>query len=401
MMAAYAYKAVDRSGHLVRGVTDAADVDDLDRRLSQMGLDLVRGAPARPGRRGAGPRLRRRQLVHFCFHLEQLTRAGVPLIDGLADLRDSVESRQLQTLAAGIAEAISGGRTLSGALAAYPASFDRVFVGLVRAGEESGHLPEVLARLGESLRWQDELAAQARRAAAYPLLVGVLLLAATAFLMVALVPQIRQLVRGFGLVLPASTRALFAVSDFLVAYGIPVSVLAAGVWAALYFGLRDHPVAGPRIDRIKLALPWLGNLLRKYAMSRFVDTFALLYAAGIPVVDALQTATGVVGNRALLRGLDDAGGAIAAGRGIAAAFREAGLFPPLVVRMLHVGEQTGRLDMTLRDVAYFYDRDVREAAARAQAVAEPALTAVLGALIGWVMLSLLGPIYDLIAGFGG
>lgn len=398
-MSAYAYKALDRIGRIVRGTVDADGDEDLDRRLEQMGLTPIRTSRVR-SRRGAG-RLSRRQLAQFCFQLEQLTRAGVPLLDGLADLRDSADSPAVRAVAASLAASVSAGRPLSDAMAAFPKSFDPVFVGIVRAGEASGHIPEVLARLGESLRWQDELAGQFRRAAAYPAFIAILLAAATVFLVVYLVPQIRQLVRGLGLALPLSTRALFAVADLIAAYGPILAAIPPAAWFATRVWLRRRPSARLAADRLILSLPGIGPVVRKFALARFAETLALLYAAGVPVTGAIATAAGVVGNRSLRAGLGAAGNAIADGRGIAAAFGASGLFPPFVTRMLHLGERTGRLDAALRDVAYFYDRDVRQAADRAQALAEPVMTASLGALLAWVMLSLLGPLYDLVAAVGG
>jgi type IV pilus assembly protein PilC len=153
-----------------------------------------------------------------------------------------------------------------------------------------------------------------------------------------------------------------------------------------------------RFDTLKLSLPVFGTIWRKVVLSRFANVFAMMYASGIPVLDALRATEGVVGNRAIRQGLEQVGNLIAEGRGIAAAFEETGLLPPLAVRMLRIGETTGALDTALVNVSYFYGRDVREAIARMQAMIEPVLTLIVGLILGWVMLAVFGPIYDAVAG---
>jgi type IV pilus assembly protein PilC len=165
-MALFAYKAVDQRGKNVLGRVEAVNIFDLEQRLSRMGLDLVVGAPSsQQARLLGGGRVTRQDLINFCFHLEQLATAGVPLIDGLNDLRESVENRRFREVVSGLVESIEGGRNLSQALAEFPEVFSRVFVSLVRSGEQTGRLPEVLKSLSESLKWEDELAAQTKKLA--------------------------------------------------------------------------------------------------------------------------------------------------------------------------------------------------------------------------------------------
>jgi len=391
----YAYKAVDAAGRTLRGRMEAQNLLDLEARLQRSGLDLIDARPARPD---TGTALTRRDLIALCFHLEQLMQAGVPIIDALADLRDSAEIPRLRTVLAAVLESVSGGATLSGALAAHPRSFDAIFVGLVRAGENAGTLPAILRKLGETLKWQDELAAQTRRLLVYPLfLFGTVGLVAL-FMLLYLVPRMVGFLGNLGQELPAHTRFLLGVSRFLadyphIVFGLPLLLCAAAVLT-----LRHSSRARDRFDLLRLDLPWIGPIHRKIVLARFAAVFAMMYAAGIAVLDAVRATQGAVGNRAIEAALAQVERAIGEGQGIAAAFAAAGLFPPLVVRMLRVGENTGRLDDALAHVGYFYDRDVRESIARMQAAIEPVATVALGLLLGWLMLAVLGPIYDTIAG---
>jgi len=396
-MPLYSYKAVDGEGKNVLGRAEAVNVFDLEQRLSRMGLDLIRGAPSRQtSRLIGGSKVKRQELINFCFHLEQLTAAGVPLVESLTDLRDSLENPRLREVVSGIIESIGGGRNLSQAMAEFPEVFGKVFVSLVRAGEQTGRLPEVLKNLTESLKWEDELAAQTKKLVMYPAFVGVVVLLVTLFLMLYIVPQMVGLIRSMGQDIPLQTRILILVSNFLVGYWWLVIAAPFAIWFGLKSASRSYPSVAFMIDHLKISVPVVGPILRKIVLSRFASSFALMYASGITVLDAIRSLEEIVGNRLLESALRNVGQQIAEGKNLASAFQDAALFPPLVIRMLRVGENTGALDTSLQNVSYFYNREVREGIARLQALIEPMLTLILGAILLWVMLSVFGPIYNMI-----
>lgn len=395
-MALYAYKAMNADGRIVLGRLDAINPIDLELRLKRMDLDFIKANPVKQGGMFGGKSASRRELINFCFHLEQLTRAGVSILDGLTDLRDSLENPNFREVVASMIESIDGGRTLSQAMAEHPQVFDGVFISLISAGESTGKLQEVLTNLVESLKWQDELAAQTKKLIMYPAFMGTVVVAVVVFMMMYLVPKMVGFIKGMGHELPLHTKILIWTSNVFVNYwylvlGIP---LLAAVGIALL--IRSNPHARYRFDEIKLRLPVVGNILRKVILSRFAGVFAMMYSSGISILDSLRATEGVVGNQVIKAGLERVGEMIAEGQSITVAFQNVGLFPPLVLRMLRVGENTGGLDTALVNVSYFYSRDVRESIGRLQAMIEPALTVVLGLVLGWVMLSVLGPIYDTI-----
>lgn len=397
-MPLYTYKAIDAQGKNVIGRTEAVNPFDLEQRLLRMGLDLVYGAPtSQSAKLIGGARIQRQDLINFCFHLEQLTNAGVPIVEGLVDLRESVENRRFREVISGLLESIEGGKSLSQALAEYPEAFSKVFVSLARSGEQTGRLPEVLKSLTESLKWEDELAAQTRKLLIYPLFVGSIVLLVTFFLMIYLVPQMTGFIRNMGQDIPLQTRILMRVSAFFVGYWWAVLAAPFVAWGALKLAMKRNPAVEYAIDQYKLALPLVGPILRKIILSRFASSFAMMYASGITVLDAIRSCEEIVGNRPIENALRGAGQQIAEGKNLTVAFQDAGLFPPLVIRMLRIGENTGGLDTALLNVSYFYNREVREAIGKLQAMVEPALTLVLGAILGWVMLSVLGPVYDTIS----
>jgi len=395
-METFKYKAMDVSGRTVRGTMDAANTTDLEMRLSRMGLDLVH---QKVQQRGHGFRLRRtsrNELINFTFHLEQLVRAGVPLVDALSDLGTTIDDPSFRDVVTELVEAIEGGRTLSEALAGFPGVFGSVYISMVRVGEESGRLPVVLRDLADMLRWQDEMVAYAKRVMIYPLIVLCVVGAVIVFLMIYLVPKLTSFLQTMGGELPLHTKALLAVSDFFVNWWWLLIALAILVPAGIRYMARNSPGFRYRWDGFKLRVWLFGELSYKIRLARFANYFAMMYTSGITVLDALRLSRALMDNVVLARGIERVQEQIAEGETISEAFANAGLFSPLVVRMMRVGETSGALDEALQNVSYFYTREVREAVERLQPAIQPVLTVILGILVAWIMLSVIGPIYDTI-----
>ena len=396
-MPAFQYKAVDRLGRPARGKLEAINEVDLELRLKRMGLDLITFRNVRSGTQAfAKGSVTRRDLITFCFDLEQISRSGIPLIEGLRDLRNGIENPRFREILSSVLEDIEGGKMLSQGLGAFPQIFSPVFVSLIRAGEQSGRLIEVFENLGKALKWQDELVSQTRKLLIYPSLVLVVVLGVVAFLLVYLVPQVVTLLKTMGLALPLQTRILIGLSNFVVHYwfivlAIPVVAVAAGVAV-----LRSNPKARYYFDYVKLRMPVTGPILQKIILARFANFFALMYQSGITILDAIRTSEDIVGNRVIADGLQRAGQQIGSGESLSEAFQNLGLFPPLVIRMMRVGENTGALDTALLNINYFYERDVRESIDKALKLLEPALTLVLGAILALILFSVLTPIYDML-----
>jgi len=279
----------------------------------------------------------------------------------------------------------------------HPNAFDKITVSLTHAGEDSGRLVEVFAHLTESLKWQDEMASQTKSMMIYPAFVGTVVLAITFFLMIYLVPQLVGFIKGMGQDIPIQTRILLATSDFFVNYWY-VMLLTPPVLFGLYkLALVGKPELQYHIDNLKLHIRPTGPILRKIILARFANTFAMMYSSGITILDCIANARDLANNQVISKSLQNVMQEIEAGKNLTQSFQQSGIFPPLVVRMLKVGEATGQLDQALLNVSYFYDRDVKESIKRVQALIEPTMTIILGALLGWVMLSVLSPIYDLIS----
>lgn len=396
-MSVFEYKAVDSFGKTVLGRVEASNDEDLELRLERMGLGLVTFRPARKARIGfRRQKVGRQELVTFCFHLEQLIRAGVPILEALTDLRDSVSNQGFRETVSAVIEEIQGGKTLSQALADFPTIFSPIFVNLIAAGEESGELPEILRNLIESLKWQDELAAQTKKIILYPAFVAVVISGVIMFLMVYLVPQLVGFIENVGESVPLHTRVLIYVSDAIISYWYVFVTVPIATFAALRLWAKGSRHGRYWIDKLKLQLRPVGPIYKKILLARFTSNFALLYRAGVTVLDCLRMGKSLVGNDVVTEALQRAQTQISNGVSLTHAFENTGLFPPLVVRMMRVGETSGALDTALENVSYFYNRDVKESIERVQSMIEPVLTLVLGAMLGWVMMSVLAPIYDLL-----
>ncbi|MDD2914075.1 MAG: type II secretion system F family protein [Gallionella sp.] len=395
-MTLYSYLAIDAQGKRLKGLHDAGNLADLELRLKRGGLDLI-NAKADGGKiRLFLTKIKRADLITFFFNLEQLSRAGVPLLESLVDLRDTMHDAQFRKIIAQLIESIEGGKKLSQAMAQHPEAFGKILVGLTHAGEESGCLPEAFAHLTESLKWQDEMASHTKNIMIYPAFVATIVLAITIFLMIYLVPQLVGFIRSSGQEIPLQTRILLAASAFFVGYWYVLAALIIALPIAAKLLIASSPEMRCKLDRVKLELWIIGPILRKIILARFANTFAMMYGAGINIIECIASTRDVVDNSALAKSLDDIGHEIESGRTLTQSFQNTGMFPPLVIRMLKVGEATGSLDKALLNVSYFYDRDVKDSIKKIQAMIEPVMTIILGALLGWVMLSVLSPIYEII-----
>jgi len=389
------YRAVDQVGRPAHGQMDAMNEVDLELRLERIGLSLITFRAARKSSAlFSGKKVSLQDLVMFCFQLEQLTSAGVPLLEGLADLRDSNPNPHFQKILAAVLDDVEGGRLFSDSLARHPEVFNHVFVNLVKAGEQTGDLPVVFQNLAETLKWQFELISQTKRLIAYPLFVLFVVLGAITFLMIYLVPQMVSFLHNMGQELPVQTKILIAVSALFVDYWWLLLSLPVLAFVGLKFAARANPEVRYYVDYIKLNMPVTGDILKKIILARFARYFALMYQTGIPILDAIRTCEDIAANRVVADALGRVYQQINAGDSMSESFQNAGLFPPLVVRMVKVGENTGGLDTALLKIAYFYDRDVSESIEKMMKMLEPALTVILGAILAFIMFSVLGPVYD-------
>ena len=396
-MPLYKYKAIDASGKFIQGNLDAGNISDLELRLEKMDMDLVTFKQKEPGADLFGRnKIGRRDLINFSFYLEQLTRAGVPILEGLADLRDSEENPTFRDIISGVIEAIEGGNSFSQALGLYPRIFDDVFVSLIKVGERSGKMSEVLVDITETLKWQDELLSKAKKIMTYPAVIGTLVLTVIMFMMIFIVPDIIDAIISLGGEIPFETRALMATSNFLINYWYVVIIAPIVIFFVTRHLYNNNNKARFKLDGLLLKVWLLGPINEKIKISRFTRYFALMFASGITVLDAITLSKSVVSNSVLEDGIERAWQQISEGNSISESFKNIGIFPPLVVRMLRVGESSGQMDKSLNNVSYFFDRDINDSIEKMEPIMQTAMMASIGLIVLWLAMSVLGPIYDTI-----
>lgn len=397
-MATYQYRAVNQSGATISGRLEAGSPSELEARLSRLGLQLVHQKSVRSGVPLFQRKVGRDELAQFCFYLEQLVSGGVPLLEGLSDVRDSVSNPSLRYIVGVIIQEIEQGSTLSTALAKHPKVFDEVFVSLVEAGEESGELSLVLRNLGETIKWQGEMLKRTRKVFTYPIFALIVMILAATFLLLYVVPKITTVLESLGKTLPVYTLALIATADFIGENWLGILIGFLALIFAPIVATRAIPGMDYLFDKFKVRMPIFGSVAEKIVLSRFANVFGLLYGSGINVIDALRISQRSLGNKFLGRGMDRIVDEIVNGKPLSQSFRDSGIFPPLVLRMLRLGETTGGIDAAMGQVKSYYDKDAAEAISVAQAAIGPIMMAFIAGLLVWIILAVYFPLYDLVGG---
>lgn len=395
----YKFRTIDDVGKVRSDTMIASNPMELEKRLKSMGFDLLSCSEQAKASSFFLFRksISKRELINFTFHIEQLLRAGVPLLDGLRDIRDSLDYSHFTDVLQTIIDDIEGGKTFSLAMAEHKHIFDNVYVTLIRVGEETGLLSRVLKELGETLRWQDELAAHSRKIMIYPSIVTVVVLAVVTFLMIYLMPQLLPFIKAMGTEIPTHTKVLMAVSNAFVNYWYIIFGTPFLLYGLVKFLVINNSDARKYVDRVKLKIWLFGPLMLKIKLARFSNYFAMMYGAGITVLDALKISEGVMGNVVLEEAIRSVREKISDGMQISESFESTGVFPTMIIRMVKIGEDTGAMDDALLNVSYFFDREVKESIDKIEPAMMPVLTIILGGIMMWIMMAVLGPVYDAVA----
>jgi type II secretion system protein F len=399
-MPQFTYKAKREDGSVVTGTLQAESersaVDSLGRQgVFPIEIDSrAEGGPAAAQPRRVGRRIKPDDVALFTRQLSDLLKAGVAINRGLRTLATQTSNRQLSETILEIEKEISAGRTLHDALGRFPKIFSTLYVSMVRAGETGGFLEEVLLRLSLFIEKDQELKSRVKAALAYPILLVVVGSAAVAFLMVFFIPRFTPIFEKLGGNLPVMTQIVMAVSYFFRDYWM---VAFAGLFVlGVLLGQVLATVTGRRfLDRLRIRLPVFGDIVRKNAVSRFTRTLGTLLKSGVPILSALSISKEAMGNLILMEDIDEASAGVKQGRSLADILRQARYFPPMVTDMIAVGEEGGNLDEVLVNVAESYDRQVDRAVRVFITLFEPALLVVMAALVGFIVIAMLLPVFSL------
>ena len=400
----FAWRGRDRYGYPRSGEMAGTSAAQVRRELARRGIRSlrVRRCSGQPGRRRLrGGRVRSGDIAVLARQLAALTRAGVPVLQAFGIVAEGTDRAALARLVRAVQADVSAGDSMATALSRRPECFDDLFCHLVEAGERSGTLPAMLDRIATYREKAEALRSKVRKALTYPAAVFCVAIAVSGILLVKVVPQFEQIFAGFGAGLPASTLLVIALSDFVRDWWLTMlGTGAGGAWAARMLRRRSK-AARAFVDRASLRLPVLGRVVRRSSVARCTRTLSTTFAAGVPLVDALQSVANAAGNRvfetAVLRVRD----AVATGRPLHASMRDAGVFPDDVVGMVAVGEESGTLDDMLERVATWYEERVDDAVDAIASMVEPMIMAVLGVLVGGLIVAMYLPIFQLGAVLGG
>ncbi|MBS0312956.1 MAG: type II secretion system F family protein [Proteobacteria bacterium] len=406
-MALYAFEAVRSSGEAVRAQIEAASEADAVERVREQGLILLGIQTAASaamaaherktstlGRLLARRRITREQIVSVTRDLANLIGAGLPLDRAFELLVGLADTGPLASLLQDLRDRVRGGKALSQALAEHPRHFDRLYVNMVRAGEASGTLGPVLARISEFQERSAELRSSVQSALLYPIVLVAVAVVAVLTMLFFVVPKFEATFRQFGRALPPATENLLALSHALRDDGWMLLVAAAAV-IILVRGRMRTPQGQLNWHRRKLTLPVLGDLFSKIEVARFARTLGTLLGNGVSLLPALTIVKDTVDNRALAGSLDGVVARLKAGQGFARPLMETGLYPKLAVHMVAVGEETGRLDSMLIKVADIYDQEVNTSLKRALGLLEPILILTLAVVVGGIIFALMSALLGL------
>jgi type II secretory pathway component PulF len=403
-MALYQYKASDEQGSTVKGVIEAEDEDDLEVQLDNRHLYLIsskvtnKGSSSKGGA-GGGKRVvrakvKRAELISFTVHLSTVIGAGVPILQGIEDMIEETENPRFAQVIRGVRQSIEDGSSISDSFAQYPEVFSELYISILKSGETTGRMDDVLKEIVAFLEWQDELIGTIKSATTYPVIMVIALFSLIGIMFTFVLPRFMGIFDTFDIVLPLPTRIVIAISDFFQSFWW--LIIAGGV--AGFVGLRaanKTPAGRLVLDKVKLNIPVFGDLVRKIALSRFAHYLATLFGAGVNILNALEVVERVVGNAVLAEVVRKARLRVGTGHTVSGALKESKEFPSMVVRMVTIGETTGNLEETLTKVSEYYDREVPVTVKRLFTTLESAIIVVMGAVVCFVVLAILLPMLSL------
>ncbi|MCC6406517.1 MAG: type II secretion system F family protein [Planctomycetes bacterium] len=414
-MNAFKYAAKKSSGQTVEGTIQADDRNQALAELRKQNLVVLKveqvggaAAPAADGKpkRGiglmfqGGPKASQQELVLFTRQLSTMVSSGLALLESIEVLGEQAETPGMKKTCVKIATELRSGSDLSSAMEQCPRAFSPLYISMVRAGEASGQMDVILARLADYLESSATLKREIRAAMTYPVISLVLVLGITAFLMLGVVPTFRQVFDGLGAELPSLTKFVLGVSETMKNNWIAIFGGGFGFCAAIWIFMKTE-VGGLVGDTLAFKAPVFGPLARKVALARFSRTFATLIRSGVPIMGTLDIVAETAGNRLVTRAVVDSKESVRNGQLLSEPLGKSKVFPPMVVRMIAIGERTGALEALLEKIAEFYDAQVKAAIKSLTSLIEPILISFMGVIVGGVVLSVFLPILDIVGKLGG
>ena len=401
MASTYAYRVRDTDGRIIGGTLEADSQGAVASRLRQMGYAPISIEESKPGlkREITLPGLNRiklKDLAVFSRQFATMINSGLSLLRALTILAEQTESKALAEIIGQVRNEVEQGTALSTSLAKHPKTFNRLYVAMIKAGEVGGFLDKVLLELADSIEKEVELRGKVRSAMTYPIAVFAMVIMIVAAMLVFVVPQFETLYSQLGGQLPFLTRILLGASRFVAGWGGGVVVIAVVVGVIAFRRFHATPAGRFAVDRAKLRAPVFGPLVQKTVLSRFSRTLSTLLGSGVPILQSLEIVSETVNNDVVSRAVKDVQDSVREGESLAVPLAKHSVFPPMVVQMLAVGEETGAIDVMLDKVGDFYDAEVSAAVDSLTSLIEPILIAVMGSVVGGMVVALYLPMFNII-----
>jgi type IV pilus assembly protein PilC len=390
----FTWEGKDKRGTRVKGKSLAPDENALRADLRRQGI-----APSRIRKQSqafkSGGKVKPEDIAVFARQLATMLAAGIPMVQAFEIVGNGNDKPAMQKLVLDIKSDVEGGTSLHEALSKHPLYFDDLFVNLVQAGEQAGALESLLDKVATYKEKTEALKKKVKKALFYPAAVLVVAVVVTIILLIFVIPQFEELFKGFGADLPAFTQMIINLSRFIQAEGLFIAMVVGGaIWTFAYFHKRSRKMR-QTIDRLALKFPIIGPILNKSAIARYARTLSTMFAAGVPLVEALESVAGATGNivyeDAVMKMRDE----VATGQRLQRAMENVGLFPNMVIQMIAVGEESGSLDTMSGKVATFYEAEVDNAVDSMSSLLEPLIMAILGVLVGGLVIAMYLPIFKL------
>jgi type IV pilus assembly protein PilC len=395
----YQYKVRDRSGNLVSGTLVADNERLVLDRLREMGY-----TPLEVGKEKKGlnleinirpAKVKLKELSVFSRQFATMVNSGLPILRGLAILAEQTDSKELARVLEAVRNDVEQGASLSAAMQKHPKVFNDLYIAMIRSGETGGVLDDVLLRLASLLEREVHLRQKIKSAMTYPIAVVALVILIMSAMLLFVVPQFKNIYAQLGGTLPLPTRVLLMMSEAMKKYWY-IFILAVVVGRFLFRRYKQTANGREVVDALKLRVPVFGSLFHKTALSRFSSTLGMLLRSGVPILQALDIVSDTVNNRVIAKAVADVQNSVREGESIAKPLSKHAIFPPMVVQMLAVGEETGQIDTMLDKVATFYDNEVEASVDALTSLIEPLLIAIIGGAVGAAVIALYMPMFNII-----
>jgi len=396
----YEYSVRDRAGKIVSGTIEADSPTAVAQKLKTMGYAPVSISEHKPGMNrelsipGIGGRVKMKDLAVMSRQFATMINSGLSLLRALNILAEQTDNKKLAGVLGEVRNDVETGNSLSSALAKHPNIFPPLMINLIKAGEVGGFLDQVLLQIAENYEAEVKLRGKIKSAMTYPVVVFVIAILAVTGMLLFIVPVFAKMFTSLGAPLPAPTRLLVAISHVLQ-YGFPVIIIGLIVFAIVWRRVKSKESVRSVVDPLKLRVPVFGPLFQKIALSRFTRNFGTMLHAGVPILQSLDIVADTSGNIVIARAVHDIQDSVRSGESLTAPLARHSVFPAMVVQMMAVGEDTGALDAMLHKISEFYDQEVEATTESLTALIEPLMIAVLGGIIGSMIIALYMPIFSI------